>query len=83
MREASFALERDVRILRGNHEAQNENGCGFLNITTSFNTEDLICTGCKDRWPHSIAELGDGQLVVLVYSQESMDRCLESGGRDD
>ncbi len=60
--EASFALEGDGRILRS---VMRQRMDVALNITTSFNTEDLICNGCKERGPHTIAGLDDGQPVVL------------------
>ncbi len=51
-KEAGFTLSGDRRILQAKMRYRMDKG---LCISVSFDPSNMMCTGCKERGPHSVA----------------------------
>ncbi len=67
-KEAGFMLSGDKRILQAQMRYRMDRA---MCISASFDPANLICSGCKERGPHSVVGSPDGDPVVMVVTDQN------------
>jgi hypothetical protein len=64
-----FTLAGDKRILQAQMRYRMDRA---MSISASFDLANLICSGCKERGPHSVVGSLDGDPVVMVVTDQNI-----------
>jgi hypothetical protein len=74
-KEAGFTVAGDKRILQAHMRFRMDRA---MCISASFDPANLICTGCKERGPHSVVGSPDGEPVVMAVTDQNFPAVMYS-----